>query len=71
MPPDLEGLTPAEVYLSQAMQIAVVDYNIGLFQAWWEGALAFVRDPSQPDEATRVVEAFTDHTLLRLRGSGS
>lgn len=66
--PELEGLAPAEIYLSQAMQIAIVDFNIGLFQAWWEGALAFARDPSNPDEATRVVMAFTDHTLTRLRG---
>lgn len=71
MPPELEGFTPAEVYLSQALQISIADYNFGLFQSWWEGALAFLRDPNNPDEATRVVEAFTDHTLARLKGSGN
>jgi len=71
MLPELEGFTPAEVYLSQAMQIVIADCNIGLFQAWWEGALAFLRDPDNPDEATRIVEAFTDHTFARLKGSGN
>lgn len=71
VPPDLEGVAPAEIYLSHAMQVQIVDYNIGLFQAWWEGALAFLQDPDNPDEATRVVEAFTNHTLSRLRGTES
>ena len=71
IPPDLEGLGPAEIYLSQAMQVQIVDYNIGLFQAWWEGALMFLQDPDSPDQATRVVEAFTDHTLSRLRSKES
>ena len=65
---ELNGLTPAEAYLSTAMQTELVDYNLGLFQAWWEGALAFLRDPNSPDEATRTVERFTEHTLDRMRG---
>lgn len=66
--PELDGLTPAEAYLSTVMRTELVDYNLGLFQAWWEGALAFLRDPSSPDEATRIVERFTEHTLDRMRG---
>lgn len=67
--PDLEGLQPAEAFLSMAMHPELVDFNLGLFQAWWEGALAFLRDPNSPGHASQVVESFTEHTLDRIRGS--
>lgn len=66
--PEFAGLQSAEAYLATAMNPDIVDYNLGLFQAWWEGARAFLRDPNAPDEATRIVEWFTEHTLDRMRG---
>lgn len=66
--PELQDLTPGEAYLRTVMQPELVDYNLGLFQAWWEGALAFLEDPKSPDEATKTVQLFTQHTLDRIRG---
>jgi hypothetical protein len=66
--PEFEELTPSEAYLSTVLKPELVDYNLGLFQAWWEGALAFLKDPDSPGEATKTVERFTQHTLDRIRG---
>jgi hypothetical protein len=63
--------SPSEIYLSSAMQLSIVDINIGLFQAWWEGALAMIHDPGDPgdpDAAARKFVDFAAHTRTRLTG---
>lgn len=66
--PELQGLEPGEAYLVSAMQKSLVDINLGFFQSWWEGAIAFQNDPGSPDSATKVVDDFAQHTIDRLNG---
>ena len=66
--PELQGLEPVEAYLVSAMQNEHVDINLGYFQSWLEGALAFNNNPDSPDDAERVVENFAQHTIDRLSG---
>lgn len=66
--PELDELDPASAYLSTVLNPGLVDYNLGLFQAWWEGAVAFLRDPNDPGEATKTVDILTQHTLDRIHG---
>jgi len=66
--PELENLAPAAAYLRTVTNVDLVDYNLGFFEAWWQGALAFVADPEDPENATAVVERYSEHTLDRLRG---
>lgn len=44
----------------------LVDFNVGLFQAWWEGAIMFSNHPDEPNEATQVVEDLMGRTYDRL-----
>ena len=67
-PADFEGMTNAEAYSNVSNNPFLVDFNIGLFQAWWEGAIAFMADPNDPQSATEVAERFMQHTYDR-RGS--
>jgi hypothetical protein len=71
MPDELANLSPAEIYLSSAMQIAIVDLNIGLFQAWWEWALAFAEHPDNPEDADQLALRFWEHTRARLMSGNS
>lgn len=66
--PELDEHDPESAYLSTVMNPSLVDYNLGLFQAWWEGAVAFQNDPNDPDEAAKTVRRFTQHTLDRMSG---
>jgi len=66
-PEDFEGMTNAEVYAAVSNNPCLVDFNIGLFQAWWEGAIACLADPKNPQRATETVEKFMQHTLDRMR----
>ena len=71
-PADFEGMTNAEAYSNVSNNPFLVDFNIGLFQAWWEGAIAYMAGPGDPDpqRATETVEKFTQHTFDRMRTAG-
>ena len=64
--PELQGLAPAEAYLVSALHNPHVDTNLAFFQSWWQGAIAFQNNPDSPDEATKVVEDFAQHTIDRM-----
>ncbi len=64
---ELQGLEPGEAYLVFAMQKSLADINLGFFQSWWEGAIAFQNDPGSQDSATKVVDDFAQHTIDRLK----
>jgi len=68
-PADFEGMTNAEAYSNVSNNPFLVDFNIGLFQAWWEGAIAFMTDPNDPQSATEVAERFMQHTYDRKGSS--
>ena len=68
-PADFEGMTNAEAYSNVSNNPFLVDFNIGLFQAWWEGAIAFMADPNDPQSATEVAERFMQHTYDRKGSS--
>ena len=68
---ELQGLDPGEAYLVSAMQKSLVDINLGFFQSWWQGAIAFKNDPESLDSATKVVDDFAQHTVDRLNGLNS
>lgn len=63
-----ENSDPVDAYLEMASHPFVVDVNLGLFHAWWAGAQTWVREPDNPDEATRVVESLTRHVIIRQTG---
>jgi hypothetical protein len=65
--PELQGLSPVEAYLVSALHNPHVDTNLAFFQSWWQGAIAFQNDPDSSDEAAKVVEAFAQHTIDRLK----
>ena len=66
---DFEGMTSAEAYVAVSSNHGFVDLNIGLFQAWWEGAIAYLSEPNEPDpdRATETVQMFMKHTYDRMR----
>jgi len=64
--PELQGLDPIEAYLVSALHNPHVDTNLAFFQSWWQGAIAFKNNPESSDEASKVVEAFAQHTLNRI-----
>ena len=64
--PELQGLDPIEAYLVSALHNPHVDTNLAFFQSWWHGAIAFQNSPDSTDEATKVVEAFAQHTIDRM-----
>ena len=64
--PELQGLDPIEAYLVSALHNPHVDTNLAFFQSWWQGAIAFQNSPDSTDEATKVVEAFAQHTIDRM-----
>ena len=67
VPGDFEGRTNAEVYAAVSNNPFLVDFNIGLFPAWWEGAIANLADPGNSQRATETVEKFMQHTFDRMR----
>lgn len=71
-PLDFKGMTIAQAYVSVVNNSFFVDFNVGLFQAWWEGAIAYMADPGDPDpqRATETVEKFMQHTFDRMRTAG-
>jgi hypothetical protein len=52
--------------LVSALHNPHVDTNLAFFQSWWQGAIAFQNSPDSSDEATKVVEAFAQHTMNRM-----
>ena len=64
--PELQGLSPVEAYLVSALHNPHVDTNLAFFQSWCQGAIAFQNNPDSPDEATKAVEAFAQHTIDRM-----
>jgi hypothetical protein len=61
-------VSDVEAYLSEAMNPFVVDINLGLFHAWWAGAITWVGEPDNPDKATQIVENLTQHVITRESG---
>jgi hypothetical protein len=66
--PEIDEMNGCDALVAVITHPQLVDFNIGLFQAWWEGAIMFSNHPDEPNEATRVVEDFMGHTYDRLRG---
>ena len=71
-PADFEGMSNAEAYIAVSTNPGIVDFNIGLFQAWWEGAIAYMAGPGDPDpqRATDTVQMFMKHTFDRMKIEG-
>jgi hypothetical protein len=67
VPADFQGMTNGEAYIAVSTNPGIVDFNIGLFQAWWEGAIAFMAGPDDPQRATDTVEMFMQHTFDRMK----
>ena len=68
-PADFEGMSNAEAYIAVSTNPGIVDFNVGLFQAWWEGAIAYMAGPGDPDpqRATDAVQMFMQHTFDRMK----
>lgn len=68
-PEHFHGLKNAEAYAAVSSNPGIVDLNVGLFQAWWEGAIAYMAGPGDPDpqRATDTVQMFMQHTFDRMK----
>jgi hypothetical protein len=65
---DFEGWSNPQAYVAVSTNPGLVDLNIGLFQAWWEGAIVYQAAPDGlgPQRATETVEIFMQHTYDRM-----